>query len=93
MIGSLLLNGRLIGVGALALAIAAGGFWGGYKVGRPIGYRAGWDEGREALSIETTMALQEKNNAAADADRELQPCLRDPECLRADDGWRIDRAH
>lgn len=88
-----LLTPRLIGAGVLALAVFLAGAWTGNKVGAPFHYRAGWNEGREALSIETTKALQEKNDAAADADRELQPCLRDPECLRSDDGWRIDRTH
>ena len=89
---AVLSNWRAIGAVVLAAAIGIAGLWLGAKVGYRFGHSDGWDEGREALSIETTEALREKNDAARQADRELQPCLRDPNCLRKnDDGWRIDR--
>jgi hypothetical protein len=95
MFGMLLGNWRAIGAAVLAIGIGLAGLWlgakAGYAFGHADGHRAGWDEGRAALAAETTKALEEKNHAAAQADRELMPCLRNPDCLRTDDGWRIDR--
>lgn len=92
MLGLVLGNWRNIVAAALAVGMGIAGFWLGCKAGYGFGHSAGWKEGREALSIETTKALQEKNDAAAEADRALRGCLLDPDCLRSDDGWRIDRA-
>ena len=80
----------------LPLALAALAFWAGAKAGAAwterAAYARGWDEGRQALAADTSKALQEKNDAARLARESLlRDCLHDPDCLHADDGWRIDR--
>lgn len=71
----------------MLLIVGAGGF----KLGHDAGYRAGWAEGRAALSAETRKRLDDANAKAAEMEARARACLLDPSCRLSDDGWRIDR--
>jgi hypothetical protein len=75
-----------------ALTAAALAGWIGFQLGGWREYRRGWDEGRENLTAQTKLILEEKNDEAARADRAMRLCLVDPACRLSDDGWRIDKA-